>query len=245
MPQFIEDHPDTIAARANAELRAEGVTDLRFDALPSSRSRRAMAETAQTIEAAQTEQDAPSATDAGPTPAEVLRGRLAAVLRCPQARGKVDAALAIALFTDMATDQIKTTLRDLPDGVALGLQPKAIADPEAKAEADRITAIMTADVAAGNHDHAVALALDTYTEVDAALAVLGAMPKPVNRAAVEARFSEGDWFGQNPTEMEDIHGDQTAAGWSDAVSKANARFETAPTEAPISPDRMMRDGSHD
>lgn len=240
MPRILEDHPETIAARANAELRAAGVTDLRFDT-PVFRSRRAMAETGLAIEAALTTPEAPPAPAAGQTPAEAIRARLAAALRSPQARGKADAALALALRTDMAIDQITATLRDLPAGVDLGLPPRAITDPDAKAEADRIRQIVTADAAAGHHDHALALALDTDTPVAAALAILGAMPAPVSREAIEQRFAGGDWFGANDTEMEEARGDRTAAGWGKAVAKANARFEAATPAAPTMPAALMKE----
>lgn len=231
MPQFIPDHPDVIAAAANAELQAEGITDLRFDALPAFRSRRAMAE----IDAPQSAPEATPEADAGPSPAEAVRARLGAVLRASEAKGKVDASLSLALDTDITTEQLTATLRDLPDGVDLGLPPKAIDDPEAKAEADRIRQIVTADAAAGHHDHAVALALETDTPVAAALAILSAMPAPLSLGAIEARFSDGDWFGEDPTQMEAIHGDQTAAGWSTAVAAANARFETSAPSSQTEP----------
>lgn len=234
MPRILEDHPATIAARANADLRARGVDDLRFDT-PVFRSRRAMADTGLAIEAALTAPEAPPVPAAGPPPAEALRARLAAVLRSSQAGGKTGAALALALRTDMTTDQITTTLRDLPAGVDLGLPPRAINDPEAKAEADRIRQIVTADAAAGHHDHALALALDTDTPVAAALAILAAMPSPVSREAIEQRFAAGDWFGANDTEMEGVRGDRTASGWSKAIAKANARFEAATPVTPTTP----------
>jgi hypothetical protein len=231
MPRIIEDHSDIIAARANADLRARGVDDLRFDT-PVFRSRRAMAETALTIEAALTTPEAAAAPAAGPIPAEAMRTRLAAVLRSPQARGKADAALALALRTDMSTDQITTTLRGLPEGADLGLPPRAIADPEAKAEADRIRQIVTADAAAGHHDHALALALDTDITAAAALAILGAMPQPKRIASIEERAREMAEFGPSDFSMEETHGDRTASGWSKAVAKANARLEAAaPTSA--------------
>jgi hypothetical protein len=242
MTRLIEDHPDAIAARANADLRARGVDDLRFDT-PMFRSRRAMAETGLAIEAALTTPEAPPVPAAGPTPAEALRARLAAVLRSPQARGKTGAALALALRTDMSTDQITTTLRDLPAGVDLGLPPRAITDPDAKAEADRIRQIVTADAAAGHHDHALALALDTDTPVAAALAILGAMPKPMKRASIEDRFAEGDWFGEAPSAMEDLGaGRSVASGWSKAIAKANERFAAATPAVPALPAALTGEG---
>ncbi len=104
---------------------------------------------------------------------------------------------------------------------------------------------MTADAAAGHHDHAVALALDTDTPVAAALAILGAMPAPVSLEAVEERFSAGDWFGEEPSAMESVHGDQTAAGWSTAVAKANERIGATTREAPVSPEDMSDEVGHD
>lgn len=231
MPQFIEDHPDAIAARANAELRAAGVTDLRFET-PVFRSRRAMAETGLAIEAATTAPEATPAPAAGPTPAEAIRARLGAVLRSPQARGKADAALALALRTDMATDQITATLRDLPAEADLGLPPRAITDPDAKAEADRIRQIVTADAAAGHHDHALALALDTSTPVAAALAILLAMPAPKGIASIEERARDMAEFGPSDYSMEEATGDRVSAGWDAAIARANARLEAATAAAP-------------
>ena len=240
MTRFIEDHPDTIAARANADLRARGVDDLRFDT-PVFRSRRAVAETALTIEAALTAPEATPAPAASPTPPEAIRSRLAAALRSPQARGKTGAALALALRTDMGTDQITTTLRDLPAGVDLGLPPRAITDPDAKAEADRIRQIVTADAAAGHHDHALALALDTDTPVAAALAILGAMPKPKRIASIEERAAQEAEFGPSDYSMEEARGDRTAAAWGKAVAKANARFEAATPATPTMPAALMKE----
>lgn len=240
MPLWNADHPDMIAAFANAELREAGVDDLRFE--PVFRSRRAAVEAGPIMEAdlaaqerAQTVQeapDAPRATNPQETPAQAMRARLAAVLRAPEAKGKADAALALALHTDMAAPQIMKTLRDLPEGVDLGLPPRAIADPDAKAEADRVRQIVTADAAQGHLDHALALAFDTDTPVKAALAILGAMPKPVKRASIEERFSQGDWFGETPTQMEDVRASGAAATWKKAVAKANAQFESAAPAAP-------------
>ena len=240
MPRILEDHPDTIAARANADLRARGVDDLRFDT-PVFRSRRAMAETGLAIEAALTTHEAPPAPAAGPTPAEAIRARLGAALRSPQARGKTNAALALALRTDMAIDQITATLRDLPEGVDLGLPPRAITDPDAKAEADRIRQIVTADAAAGHHDHALALALDTDTPVAAALAILGAMPKPKRIASIEERARDMAEFGPSDYSMEEATGDRASAGWAAAIAKANARFENATPAAPTMPAALMKE----
>lgn len=244
MPRIIADHPDMVAARANADLRARGVDDLRFDT-PVFRSRRAVAETGLAIEAVLTAPEAPPAPAAGPTPAEAISARLGAVLRSPQARGKTGAALALALRTDMDTDQIAATLRDLPAGVDLSLPPKAITDPDAKAKADRICQIVTADAAHGHADHALALALDTDTPVAAALAILGAMPAPVTREAIEQRFAGGDWFGANHTEMEEARGDRTASGWSKAIAKANARFEAATPVTPTTPAALTQGEPHE
>lgn len=240
MTPFIEGHPDTIAARANAELRAAGVTDLRFET-PVFRSRRAMAETGLAIEAALTAPEATPAPAAGPTPAEAVRTRLGAVLRSPQARGKADAALALALRTDMTTEQIAATLRDLPAECDLGLPPRAIADPEAKAEADRIRQIVTADAAAGHHDHALALALDTDTPAAAALAILGAMPKPKRIASIEERARDMAEFGPSDYSMEEATGDRASAGWAAAIAKANSRFEAATAAKPTTPNALMKE----
>lgn len=228
---------------ANRQIAEEGITDLRFLPAGFFRSRRTDGNAEPIIDADLNASE--TAPIEGPTPTEGLRARLGAILRSPQARGKADAALALALGTDMTTEQIAATLRDLPAEVDLGLPPKAITDPDAKIEADRICQIVTADAAAGHHDQAVALALDTDTPVATALTILGAMPEPVSREAAEARFAEGNWFGEHPTEMEAVHGDQTAAGWSSAVAKANARIGAASPEAPASPENMTHEVGHD
>jgi hypothetical protein len=234
MPRIIADHPDVLAAITNAQLRAAGVENLRTD-MHLLADFRARIDAAATADAAAGEPDAPkptSAPAASPSAAEALNARLVAVLRSPQARSKTGAALALALRTDMDTDQIAATLRDLPEGVDLRLPSRAIADPDVKAEADRIRQIVTADAAAGHHDHALALALDTDITAAAALAILGAMPQPKRIASIEERAREMAEFGPSDFSMEETHGDRTASGWSKAVAKANARLEAAaPTSA--------------
>lgn len=221
MPQFIEDHPDLIAARANAEIRAKGITDLRFDT-PVFQSRRTAPEAVPS---------APQATPtpaAGPTPAEAIRSRLGAVLRSPTARDKTEAALALALRTDMNTAQITGLLRNLPAGADLGLPPRAIADAAAKAEADRITQIVTADAAADHVEQALVLALETDTPVAAALAIIKALPARMRIASIEERAAGEAEFGPCDLSMEETGGARSGAtGWAKAVQMANARFEAA------------------
>lgn len=221
MPQFIEDHPDLIAARANAEIRAKGITDLRFDT-PVFQSRRAAPEAVPSVR-----QATPTPT-AGPTPAEAIRSRLGAVLRSPTARDKTEAALALALRTDMTTTQVTGLLRNLPAGVDLGLPPRAIADAAAKAEADRITQIVTADAAADHVEQALVLALETDTPVAAALAIIKALPARMRIASIEERAAGEAEFGPCDLSMEETGGARSGAtGWAKAVQVANARFETA------------------
>lgn len=226
MTRYIADHPDMIAARANAEIRAKGITDLRFDT-PVFQSRRTAAEAVPS---------APQATPtpaAGPTPAEALRTRLGAVLRNPTARGKTEAAFALALRTDMTTAQITGLLRNLPAGADLGLPPRAIADASAKAEADRITQIVTADAAADHVEQALVLALETDTPVAAALAILKALPPRMRIASIEERLAGEAEFGPCDVAMEErTLAGRGATGWAKAVQAANARF---PTAAPVMP----------
>lgn len=221
MPQFIADHPDMIAARANAEIRAKGITDLRFDT-PVFQSRRAAPEAVPSV------RQATPTPAAGPTPAEAIRSRLGAVLRSPTARDKTEAALALALRTDMTTAQISGLLRNLPAGVDLGLPPRAIADAAAKAEADRITQIVTADAAADHVEQALVLALETDTPVAAALAIIKALPARMRIASIEERAAGEAEFGPCDLSMEETGGARSGAtGWAKAVQEANARFEAA------------------
>lgn len=226
MTRFIADHPDVIAARANAEIRARGITDLRFDT-PVFKSRRA------TPEAVPSTPQTTPAPAAGPSPAEAIRTRLGAVLRSQTARGKTEAAFALALRTDMTTVQITQILRDLPAGADLGLPPRAIADAAAKAEADRITQIVTADAAADHVEQALVLALETDTPVAAALAILKALPPRMRIASIEERLAGEAEFGPCDISMEEATGERSgAAGWMKAVAAANARFETAAPAMP-------------
>ncbi|ARU02658.1 hypothetical protein [Yoonia vestfoldensis] len=221
MTRYIADHPDMIAARANAEIRAKGITDLRFDT-PVFQSRRTASEAVPS---------APQATPtpaAGPTPAEALRTRLGAVLRNPTARGKTEAAFSLALRTDMTAMQINGLLRDLPAGADLGLPPRAIADAAAKAEADRIRQIVTADAAADHVEQALVLALETDTPVAAALAILKALPPRMRIASIEERLAGEAEFGPCDISMEEATGARSGAtGWAKAVQEANSRFEAA------------------
>ena len=230
---FIPDHAQTLAKRATQALRDRGVTNLRFDTWLRHDSPAALAAT----KAATPPQAAPQAAPepSGPTPAQALRARLDAVLRSPSARGKVGAALALALRTDMQPDHIAKTLRGLPEGVDLGLPPKSIADPAAKAEADRVRQIVTADAAIGRHEQAIALALDTDTPIAAALAILRAMPEAKKIASIEERAALENEFGGDPTDMNERHGDPAATGWAKAVARANERFEPAETQTPSTP----------
>lgn len=213
---------------ANRRIAEHGITDLRFLPAGFFRSRRTAQEPTQHEQAVEADRQATTPTE---TPASALRARLAAVLRSPQARGKTDAALVLALRTDMSADQIIKTLPDLPAGVDLGLPPKAITDRDARAEADRIRQIVTADAAAGHHDHAIALALDSDTPVAAALAILGAMPKPQQIASIEERAAELDEFGPSDLEMESLgRAGRVDAAWSRAVASANQQFEKGQTD---------------
>lgn len=223
MTRFIADHPDVIAARANAEIRAKGITDLRFDT-PVFQSLRTAPE------AVPSARQATPTPAAGPTPAEAIRSRLGAVLRSPTARDKTEAALALALRTDMTTPQITGLLRNLPAGADLDLPPRAIADAAAKAEADRITQIVTADAAADHVEQALVLALETDTPVAAALAILKALPPRMTIASIEERAAGEAEFGPCDFSMEEATGARSGAtGWAKAVQMANARFEaTAP-----------------
>jgi hypothetical protein len=227
MSQFpIVPYMDPVAA--NRRIAEEGVADLRFLPAGFFRSRRTGQEPTQHEQAVEADRQATTPTE---TAASALRVRLATALRSPQARGKTDAALALALRTDMSTDQIAATLRDLPAECDLGLPPRAITDPDAKAEADRIRQIVTADAAQGHTDHALALAFDTDTPVAAALAILGAMPKPQQIASIEERAAELDEFGPSDLEMESLgRGGRVDAAWSKAVAAANQQFEKGQTD---------------
>ena len=237
MTRYIADHPDMIAARANAEIRALGITDLRFDK-PVFKSRRA------TPEAVPSAPQTTPASAAGPTPAEALRTRLGAVLRSPTARGKNATAIALALRTDMTTAQITGLLRDLPAGADLGLPPRAIADASAKAEADRITQIVTADAAADHVEQALVLALETDTPVAAALAIIKALPARMRIASIEERAAGEPEFGPCDLSMEETGGARSGAtGWAKAVQAANARFETAAPAMPQDEPNLFEGGA--
>lgn len=213
---------------ANRRIAEEGITDLRFLPAGFFRSRRTAQEPTEHEQEATADRQATNPTE---TPASALRARLATILRSPQARGKTDAALALALRTDMTPEHIAQTLRDLPAGVDLGLPSKAIADPEAKAEADRIRQIMTSDAAQGHGDHALALAFNTDTPVTAALAILKAMPAKRSIPSLEERAAECSWFGDDADDMASLSkAGRTDAVWSKAVACANAQFASAGVE---------------
>jgi hypothetical protein len=234
MPQFIEDHPEAVAARANAELRAAGVTDLRFDT-PVFRSRRAMAETGLAIEAVLTAPEATPAPAAGPTPAEAIRARAVDFLRLGEARSRPAAALAMALRTDATVDAARRLLAALPVGAALDLPVRSIEDADAKREAGRIEGIVAAAAGGGQPGQAVEMIEAGITQ-EAATAILAAMPRQTTSSSFEERVSGGDWFGEAPAAMEDLGaGRSVASGWSKAVAKANARFEAATPATPTMP----------
>lgn len=240
MTRLIEDHPDTIAARANADLRARGVDDLRFDT-PMFRSRRAMAETGLAIEAALTTPEAPPVPAAGPTPAEAIRTRAVDFLRLGEARTRPAAALALAMRTDTTADAARRLLAALPVGAALDLPVRSIEDADAKREAGRIEGIVAAAAGAGQPGQAVEMIEAGITQ-EAAKAILAAMPRQTTSPSFEERVSGGDWFGEAPSAIEDLGaGRSVASGWSKAVAKANARFEAVAPATPTMPAALMKE----
>lgn len=236
MPQTIPDHPDLIAARANAELRAAGVEDLRFD-VPAFRSRRALAEAALDMAARTAPAPAPSSQEARkpapapiptPDPATALRARCAAALALPEAWARPRQALALALAAPIEGEALRAVLRGLPTDANAGPIDFAAAgggetDPKAKAEAVRIASIVTLPEAEGREAHAVTFSINTSLSADQARAVLGRLPKAAQamtiaaRAAEEAEMGFGAEVGAEPARG----GSAADRAWSKAIASMN------------------------
>lgn len=221
MARPLPDHPDAIAARANADLRTRGVEDLRFDAPPVFRSTRA-GKAVETPPAPSAKPKQPTATSKAAT-AMALRARTVEILRLHQATGRAVAAIALATKTTCATDTAARLLADLPQGASLDL-PGASLEPEAAAEATRISAIMTAGAEPGRHHQAVAL-VEAGLDASAAVAILAAMRPAQRIASIEERAAAEMEFGGDATDMADLgSGASVREGWQRAVQQANERI---------------------
>ena len=233
MARPLPDHPDTIAARANADLRARGVDDLRFDAPPVFRSTRA-GQAVETPPAPSAKPERPMATPkatSAPSPAMALRARTVEMLRLPQATGRAGAAIALATATTCAPDTAARLLADLPQGASLDL-PNASLAPEAAAEATRINAIMTAGAEPGRHHQAVAL-VEAGIDASAAVEILAAMRPAQRIASIEERAAQEAEFGGDATDMADLgSGASVRTGWERAVKQANERIGATAAAAP-------------
>lgn len=212
-----------IAARANADLRARGVTDLRFEK-PVFRSARTgeAADAAPAPAAKPAKPKKPKAASA-PSAATTLRARAVEILRLQQANGRAGAAIALATKTTCAPDTAARLLADLPEGASLDL-PGATLDPEAAAEATRIDAIMTAGAEPGRHQQAVAL-IEAAIDASQAVAILAAMRPAQRIASIEERAAQEMEFGADATEMADLGaGAGVRQGWERAVQQANEKI---------------------
>ena len=236
MARPLPDHPDAIAARANADLRARGVEDLRFDAPPVFRSTRA-GNAAETSPAPSTKPKQPKAAakaTSAPSPAMALRARTVEMLRLPQATGRAGAAIALATKTTCAPDTAARLLADLPQGASLDL-PGATLDPEAAAEATRIDAIMAAGAVPGRHHQAVAL-VEAGLDASAAVAILAAMRPTQRIASIEECAAAETEFGCDATDMADLgSGASVRQGWERAVQQANERIGATAAATPTTP----------
>jgi hypothetical protein len=234
MPRIITDHPNFLAAITNAQLRAAGVENMRTD-MHLLADFRARMDAAATADADAGEPDAPMPTPAptaGPSAAEAVRARAVGFLRLEAARLRPAAALALALRTDATPEAASRLLAALPAGAVLDLPDRGIEDKDAKSEAARIEAIAADASDAGR----VVELIEAGITTEAAKAILAAMPKAAGSAEFMARVNEGEWFGGEPTTMENLSkGGSVAEGWSKAVAKANSRFETAAPTSAIEP----------
>lgn len=222
MARPLPDHPDLIAARANADLRARGVDDLRFDAPPVFRSTRT-GEAADAAPAPAAKPKAAAKATSAPSPAMALRARTVEILRLHQATGRAVAAIALATKTTCATDTAARLLADLPQGASLDL-PGASLEPEAAAEATRISAIMTAGAEPGRHHQATAL-VEAGIDASQAVAILAAMRPAQRIASIEERAAQEAEFGGEAFDMADVgSGASVRQGWERAVQQANERI---------------------
>lgn len=226
MPLWDPNHPDMLAAFANADLRAAGIRDLRFDK-PVFRSRRAMAETALTIQTALAEPEAPPAPATGPSPAEAMRARAVDFLRLDEARNRPAAALALAMRTDTTADAARRLLAALPVGAVLDLPVRSIEDADAKREAGRIESIVAAAAGAGQPGQAVEMIEAGITQ-EAARAIMAAIPAKRSIPSLEERAADCAEFGPSNVEMEKLgRGSRTDAVWTKAVAAANEQLVTS------------------
>lgn len=178
--------------------------------------------------------------------ANTERGRIAAIVSAGVDMGRPLQALRLALSGPVGVDQAKSILsglpldQDAPEAALVLPEHGTFGSEAAQAERKRIASVFAHPAASGRFKSTCALTLEGHEGIpaDAIAAMLAGLPKDAaaprfasleERAADLAEFGDGGDIAAGQTK-----GEKVAAGWSRAVSSANASLgvqteETRPT----------------
>jgi hypothetical protein len=223
-----------------ARQRREQTVESRMASVTATGSDRAAARK-QIEQDVEREEVAALEAEAAQAEAAAERGRIASIVQIGVDCGRPHQALRLALAGPVQPDQAKSILSGLPldqDAPAAALtlpEHGAFGSEAAQAERRRIGSVFAHPAASGRFKSACALALHGAEPIpaEAISAMLAGLPKDAaapHIPSLEERAEGLAEFGDGDIAAGMTKGEKAAAGWSRAVSEANATLGVEPQE---------------